>query len=194
MPKLSDALRLPLTRRFQQSLLTITDNTARPIQKMWAGLENHDESSIDTLAARAATITTNAKAIAMRQSLGYYTTLAGARPVPIKPAEIDTEAQFRDPFISYWLGLKNGHPANIALALGASRVVDMVSNLINGTARETAGVVAEKAGLVVVSWERIAESDACPFCEDLAADEYDSADAAGFTAHDRCGCVSAPRF
>lgn len=161
---------------------------------MWADLDNHDSESVATLTERSGAVVGASKTIAVRQSLGYYSTLAGTKPVLIHPDEIDADATLRDPFISYWLALKNGHPEAEALALGSSRILDVMTNLVTATSREAGGLFVAKSDLHVESWERITDEEACSFCEDIASQTFDSASSASFQPHDRCGCSTAPVF
>lgn len=193
MPRLASSLRLPLTRRFQAAQLVVVNNAAPQLQRMWGNLDSHNSDDVAALTSRAGSFVSASKSTSVRQSLGYYQVLSGTKPPLIHPDEVDVDATLRDPFISYWLALKNGHSEDEALALGSSRIVDVVTNLVVGASRQTGDLYVAKAGLQVDGWERIPESSACDWCEELALDTYASADSADF-GHDRCGCTAAPKF
>lgn len=194
MPPLTKALRHPLTRRFQQALSVVATNAAPAIQRAWDGLPNHDEESIPLLAARSQSAMTAAKRAAVTQSTGYYQLLSGHRAPKIDPDELDFDPTYRDPFISFWGGLKNGETPEDSLALGKSRTFDVVTNYVIASSRKTGDLFVAKADIRVAGWERVAEANACPFCEDLSNESYDSSESADFQPHDRCGCTTAPLF
>ena len=193
MPRLADHLRLPLTRRFQQSIATIVARGAPIAQKAWDALDNYDESAIDDLIAATLPPMSAVRSSSIRQAAGYYTVLAGVKPPPIAVAEISAVPNMREPFISVWQALASGQPFEAAVSIGRSRLEAVTANLANTSARQTGDVFVAKAGLTVHGWQRITDPGACDWCQMVAENTYDSADSADF-GHDRCGCTAAPNF
>lgn len=193
MSRLPDHLRLPLTRRLQTHLSTIAGRATVLGQRAWAGLDTYDEDDIDAFAQAASPAASALKTAAVAAAVGYYATLLGSRPQRVIPTAIDAVPAFRDPFISVWQALKNGHPYPEAVAAGRARVDAVMVNLANTTARRTGDYVATKAGATTVGWERITNRGACEWCQLVAGQTYHSASSADF-GHDRCGCTAVPVF
>lgn len=193
MPIASKAQRLTLTRRYQTALAAVVANATPTMHRLWDGLPAYDEANVETLAVAAAPPLQAVKQASVRHSLGYYTVLAGVKPPTIKPAEVAATADMRDPFISTWLALKSGNSFEAALLAGRARVVAVVANLVNSTARQTGDLFVAKANLETAGWERITNRGACAWCESVAGQLYQSADSADF-GHDRCACTAAPLF
>lgn len=193
MPRLPDRLRRPLTRRFQQSLVTIADRTSPAIQKMWDNLDTYDESIVEELTAKSAPILAAAKAASIRQATGYYATLSGVRPPVIGAHEVALQADMRQPFIAYWQALASGNALEAAVLAGRSRIEAVVSNYAVSSARQTGDVFVAKTGAKIRGWVRITDAGACDWCQTVAENTYKSADTADF-GHDRCNCTTAPLF
>jgi len=193
MPRLSDELRGPLTRRYQTALAAVVDKATPTLHRIWDGLPAYDEANIETLAVATAAPLQTVKIASVRHSLGYYTALAGVSPPIVKPDEIAAVADMRDPFISVWLALKSGNSYEAALLGGRSRVEAVVANLVNSSARQTGDLFVAKTNLNPRGWERLPNRGACPWCLEVAGQTYQSADSADF-GHDRCSCTAAPLF
>jgi hypothetical protein len=193
MPRLPDHLRLPATRRFQTAIATAVGRTTPGLQRAFDDLDDYNEDAVAILTRRAAPAITAIKTTAVRSALGYYTVLAGVRPPRVAIGDVSTVPNLRAPFISVWQALASGNSYTDALAAGRSRIEAVVSDFAVSSARQTGDVFVEKAGLHVAGWERIPDSGACAWCEEVAADTYSSAEAADF-GHDRCQCTAAPAF
>lgn len=193
MPSLPNHLRLPLTRRFQQSIATVTERTAPSVQRVWDGLDNYDEESIPTLAAKSAQSMSTLKAASFTAASGFYATLTGRQARNLRAAHVSAEAAFRDPFIATWRAFKEGRSYDEAVAAGRSRVEAIVANLANSTARQTGDAFVRTAGIKADGWERVTNPGACEWCQQVAGNTYGSADSADF-GHDRCGCTAVPRL
>lgn len=193
MSPLPAHLRRPLTRRFQQSLRRISNASTPAIARAWNGLDAYDEADIDTFASKSAPTLNAAKFAAVRQAAGYYALTSGVRAVGVQAKSILVEPDTRAPFIATWLALKNGAPFEVAVENGASRLDALVDNLVVSSARQTGDEVVERSGLRIVGWERVPDGNACPWCEEVAAGFYASAESADF-GHDNCGCSAEPIY
>jgi hypothetical protein len=191
LPRLPDHLRLPATRRFQSTITNVVGRATPALYRAWDDLDDYDEDSVDTLAAKAAPTLTAVKATAVRSAVGYYTVLAGVRPPRVATGDVSTAADMRAPFISTWQALASGNAYDAAVAAGRSRLEAVLSDFAVSASRQTGDVFVARANVRVHGWERITDSGACPWCEEVAGETYSSAEAADF-GHDRCNCTAAP--
>jgi hypothetical protein len=171
----------------------VVTNATPILHRIWDGLDNYDEGSVETLTLAVEAPLQAVKTASVRQAVGYYTVLSGAPPQAVTVAEVGAAANMRDPFISVWQALASGNSYEDALFAGRARIEAVVSNLANSSARQTGDLFVRKARLKVHGFERIPNIGACPWCQSVAGRIYKSADAADF-GHDRCSCTAAPIF
>lgn len=186
-------LRASLTQRFQLVLAAIGETSSPKLARMWEQLPAYDEANIEEFARKATPVMTAAKFAAVRQAAGYYALAAGVRPVGVKPDDVLTEFDPREPFISTWNALKGGLPFEVAVAAGLGRADALVRDFVTSSARQTGDIVVERTGTKVVGWERVPDGGACPWCLEVAPGFYHTAESADF-GHERCGCTAEPIF
>lgn len=183
---------VPLTRRFRLALAHIDAQSTPKLVAAWSKLPAYDEANVARFEREARTALTTAKNATVHHSVGYYSMLAGIRPLAIQPADIPVEPDTRGPFIQTWSALKHGDTFEGAVAAGASRVEAMVTNFISSASRQTGGEALKRVD-VVVGWSRDPEPGACDWCLEAATTTYSSAEATDF-GHDRCQCLGVPAF
>lgn len=192
----------PLTRRFQLVLAAIGESSSPKLARMWDNLPAYDEKNIEEFARKATPVMTAAKFAAVRQAAGYYALVAGVRPVGVKPDDVPVFPDFREPFISTWLALKSGESYEFAVSAGLGRTDAIARNLVSSSAIATGDVVADRAGLDLVGWERVPDGGACAWCLEVSPGPiltsgfagYLTAESADRVRHDRCGCTVQPIF
>lgn len=182
-----------LTRRFQKRVTLIGDRAAAITSRTWLALPGHDEADIPTFHKRALPTITAAKTAAVATGVAYYATRNGIRTPSIAARLVPVEPDYREPFISYWQGLKNGHTLEEATTSGFARAAAITRNLATSAARLSAVPVVARAGREPSHWIRTPDADACPWCIEVSDLTFDSAESADI-GHDRCGCSIDPAF
>lgn len=193
MPPLASHLVAPATARYRTLLNRITNGSAPKLRAAWENLDQHDRAQIAEFEKRAHPIVTTAKAATVTAATGYYTVIAGIRPQPIRPHDVDVQPDLRGPFIQFWKTLSVSGDEKVALLAGANRAAATIANLVSSTSRLAATPIYDRAGVRAQAWQRDPEPDACDWCLDAAAGAYSSADATDF-GHDNCACTAVPEF
>lgn len=182
-----------LTRRFQHRIATIGDRAAGITATHWAALPGHDEADIPAFAHKAGPTVQAAKQAAVATGVAYYALRNRIRVPAVKARSVPIEPDFREPFIAYWQGLKNGHPLEEAQQSGFARAGAMTHNLAVSAARLSAVAVLAHANREPSHWIRTPDADACPWCIEVADLTFATAEDADI-GHDRCGCSIDPAF
>lgn len=183
-----------VTRRFQTTIARIGDRAATLTQREWAALGHWDEADVETFAQATEATLAAAKNAAVQTGRGYYAIRARLfRPPVVTAKMVPVTADPREPFIAYWQALKSGNPVEAAIESGTARAGAIARNLATSAGRQTGGVLYRAAGVNPTYWVRVADADACSWCQDVADGEYGSESSADF-GHDRCGCSVEPVF
>ena len=180
-----------LTRTFQERIGTIGERAARVTSARWLALGSYDEADVARYAAQVRAALAAAHDAAVHTGVGYYVTLAQARPVSVNVRDVKMTADPREPFIAHWRALNHGQSYEDAIASGEARSQAMARNLATSSARQAGDVTMRKANQRVDGWARDTDANPCPWCRGLTEYVFETAESADF-GHDRCNCSVSP--
>lgn len=186
----SEAVSVRLTETFQASLARIADRAGRLTAAEWAGLGSWNEADIGRFIEAVDPVWAAARAATVNASAGYYSLITERSPIAVDPRALDLPVDPRSPFTAYWHGLSEGRPWADALAAGEARASSTGVDLVAGTSRQTATLIA---GTDVVGWRRVTTGNSCVWCSTVATQRYKSAESANF-GHDNCDCIVTPIY
>ena len=179
--------RRTLVARYQHQLDATATTAGEIAAQAWDQLDAWDEADIEAfikLVEPAAAAQAHGSALA-----AAFVALAAGIPVPAVDTSTATP-DWRAAFSLYWAELAKGTPWDEAHAAGRSQAQAVGYDSVQSAARETTTAV-DNATPALTQWQRIPDSGACSWCEEVAQQTFHSADSADF-GHDRCGCTVAP--
>lgn len=185
--------RRALTRRYQTHLGAVIDRAVPLVASAWLALPDYRDADREAFTVAIAPTIDATKAAARTLAAGYFATVL-ATPAPVIPLDALAATYNTDgPFLAVYKALNDGLTLTDAAAVGGRQAEASTANLAISTARQTGDEFTRRTGITVEQWERVAEADCCPWCEDLDGVVFSSAEAADF-GHDRCKCVPEPAF
>lgn len=179
-----------LTSRHRRARLAISVRLQRVIAQRWAELGGWDNVDIDRLAASVEPSAQLAKTATVVRATGFYSQVLEVRAPAIRPAEVATAIDYRQPFAATWHAFSMGRPFDEAIAAGSSAAEAAADRFLVSTSRLTGDLVARSTGRRT-RWRRVPEPKACPWCITISGQLYLSAESADF-GHDRCHCDPVP--
>lgn len=189
-PMPSEAAAVRVTRSFQASLARIAARSGRLTAAEWAALGSWNEADIARFLTRVDPVWSAARAATVNASAGYYAVITDTPALIVDPASLGFPVDPRAPFTAYWHGLAEGRDWVDALAAGEARALSTGVDLVAGTSRRTASLVA---GTGVVGWRRVTTGNSCRWCATISTQRYKSAESADF-GHDNCDCIVTPIY
>jgi hypothetical protein len=180
-----------LTRTFQNRIALIGDRAAAVMAAQWERLGTYNVSDVHRYESQTRAAAAAAKSTAVHTGVAYYATLVQFRPPSVNPREVPVDFNPREPFIAYWNALEGGHSWEDAVQSGAARAEAVARNLATSASRKAGDVTMRKAGQRIDGWARNTDANPCPWCREVAAGVFETAESADF-GHDRCNCSVAP--
>lgn len=147
-------------------------------------LGSWNKDDVDRLEAAAVRMVAYQQA-SIDLAAAYLSQLSG---VPIESEPTDVVPGWRNPFITYWLHLKNGDPEGVALEFAASRARAAGYDAV----RASSDSFYQKRG-EVTGYRRTTTAGSCDWCNSQAG-SYSKSDTRVFARHDRCDCNITPIY
>ena len=180
----------PALVRFRLLLNAQRTRTSAVLGVAWDQLEGYDAEHVAGFTKTVTPTVNGAKSAVVATASAFYSHILGIAPQPVPASSIAAILDLRSPFTATWHALSAGRPYAEAVAAGRSAVEGTGDTFLQSAARLTGDKVAESAG-VSTRWERVAEPDACPWCEERNGGIYPTSEAADY-GHDNCHCDPVP--
>lgn len=188
------SLAVAVTKSYSRSLNTLRDQMGAAAERQWGKLPAYNESDVEALAAALDGVTALARQNAAHLTAGYLYNITGKlHPVTVTDLPVfDPLEQWRQPFISTWLGLKDGHDYTRAVLLGAKRASTVGYDLVTEASRSAMDFVGSQEPRIT-GWDWVAEGGCCDWCAERSGVDWGSAEETVFTSsHDNCRCDITP--
>ena len=176
--------------RYRRMLSSQRSNTSSALAAMWDRLGRYDEADVAAFVRTTAPLLNGAKAATVATSTAFNSQLLGVAPPSVAAEAVATVADMRAPFTAVWHALSQGRPYEEAVAAGRSSTVATGETFLQSTARQTGDAVAAASGRDV-RWQRVAEPNACDWCQERDGGIYFSS-ADGDYGHTNCHCDVIP--
>lgn len=177
--------------QYRRLLAGQTARTAAQVTAAWDRLGSYtDPADVDRFIAMVAPALAGAKSATVSTASAFYARQLRQHPIAVAAADVASEAKLRDPFLATWHALAEGRPYVEAVQAGRSTAKATADDFITSTARQAGDTFAERSG-IDLRWQRVAEPDACDWCQDRDGGIYLSA-SDGDYGHNRCHCDMVP--
>lgn len=150
----------------------------------FVGLGSWNKDDVDRLEKAAARLVAYQQT-SIDLAAAYLSQLSG---VPIESEANDVAPGWRNPFITYWLHLKNGDPPNIALEFAENRARAAGYDAVRASSDSFYQKRREVTG-----YRRTTTAGSCDWCNSQAG-SYSKSDTRVFARHDRCDCNITPIY
>lgn len=180
----------PVVERYQRRLDALRTLVSVGLLTIWDDLGSYSDADLNAFMVRAAPLLAGAKAATVATSAAFFALAMGTPPAAVAAVDVPTEPRIAHPFLATWHALKEGRPAEEAIAAGRSQVEAVGFDYVQSTARQTGDHVA-RASRRQVRWRRSPGASACTWCRLVAGQTYRTSESADF-GHDRCDCIAVP--
>jgi hypothetical protein len=171
---------------------------ARAVATAWDGLPGHDEQDVPAFLRLVLPVVFGAQVQSARLTDAYLARELGRRPVGVPAAQVAGQAVragaqpedvYRRPFVTVWTALSEGRPFADAVAAGRAHAAQSARMDVQLANRATYQAVQE-ADQAIRGYRRVADADACAYCQMIDGAFVKSADA--MPLHPGCGCGLEP--
>jgi hypothetical protein len=169
----------------------------RAIERAWGDLPGYDRANLDEWLSRALPLVGTSQRASVALTEAYLALYRGRSAFGIDPGEVIARARrgagaeevYSRPFVNVWSALGKGQPFADAVGSGLARAAGSAELDIQLAMRETASAVQE-ADDGIYGYERVADGNACEFCQAIDGAYLKDADASPL--HNNCGCGLEP--
>lgn len=170
---------------------------ADQVERIWRALPGYDRPDLDRWLSTVLPVVLAGQRASVALTDGYLARSLERPPIGLTAEEIiarsrpgvSAEEQWRRPFVTTWTALGNGVAYEAAVASGLARAGEMAAFDIQDAMRQSANAV-QQADDSIIGYERVADADACTFCQEVDTAFIRSADA--MALHNNCGCGLEP--
>lgn len=165
---------------------------ARAVGNTWQALGSYDERDVPRWLDQVVPLVLTGRRSSASLTDAYLAQARGRRPVGAANRALDRvrggadpREVYRRPFVTLWSALGDSRPFDDARSSAGARAAGMAAFDVQATMRETAATVQE-ADDGIYGYRRVADGNACDFCQALDGAYLKSAD--DFALHNNCGC------
>jgi hypothetical protein len=168
------------------------------VGQAWRNLGSWNRADVSRFVELAVPAVTSAQRASVHLTDAYLAQALFRRPLGVNPADLigaavrngtPPETVYERPFVNVWSALKDGKPFEDAFRSGLARAQSAAAMDVQLSMRATAGAV-QSADEGIYGYERVADSGACEFCQEVDGAYVKSADA--MPLHNHCGCGLEP--
>lgn len=171
--------------------------TRGAVERIWGSLPGYDRQNVPEWLARVAPLIVTSQRASVALTDAYLAAYLGRGPLGIDPVRVIANARqgatpqdvYSRPFVNVWSALKDGRPWDQAVASGLARAAGSAELDVQLAMRGTAQEVQE-AGEGIYGYQRVADADACEFCQAIDGAYLKFGDASPL--HNNCGCGLEP--
>ncbi len=191
--------------RYQAAYLNLRTSAVGAVAGLWDRLGGLSDEDAARFLAAVLPVVAGAQSATGGLVAAYIATLTGlvteeaTRPVPIRPADLSTEALRGVPASEVYLravvsartAISRGRSPQEAFRAGRERAADLAETDVILAQRE-ATVWATSADERIVGYRRVLTGRSCAFCATASTQRYRTEDL--MPIHDRCDCGVAPIY
>lgn len=164
------------------------------LTNIWNSLPGHDRVNLDQWLSEALPVVEAAQRASVNLTQAYLARSLETQPAALDPSLLigaaarngtSPEEVYTRPFVTLWSELKEGKLWNEAAAMGLDRATSSAATDVQLSMRETLTRVGE-AESRIVGYERVADSGACAFCQEVDGAFLLSGEP--MPLHSGCGC------
>lgn len=164
---------------------------------IWRGLRGYDERNVDEWLSRVLPLVLAGQRASISLTEAYLARVLERQPLGIDAGSVIREVRagttaeeaYRRPFVTLWWKLSEGLLFADASAAALARAQGMAAFDVQAAMARTARTVGE-ADFRIQRFRRVADANACAFCQALDGSILGSADA--MPLHNHCGCGIEP--
>lgn len=178
----------------QAQLRTLAEDAVR---RAWRGLPGYDEPDVDRFLTAVVPVVLAAQARSVALTDAFVAQSLGRAPLGVDADEViaglrgptTPEQTYRRPFVTVWTALQGRTPWADAVASGEARATASAAMDVQMAMR---GALAEiqTSDPGITGWQRVADPNACEFCQLVDGAKLKSPDA--MALHNGCGCGIEP--
>jgi hypothetical protein len=184
------AAHIEVKLRLQRIAATVTGTT-------WDRLPHYDRQNVDEFLSTALPLLAGANLQSVAQTEAYIARALDRAPRGVDAAAIvagirngtTPETLYTRPFVTVWAALSDGKPFDEAVALGRLRATTAAATDVQLAFRDSLPAIGE-ADHRLTGWRRVANANACEFCQRVSGAKVRRADP--MPLHPHCGCGVEP--
>lgn len=188
----------PLTDNYQQSLKRTRKVTSQAVRKAWKALPEYNEAQVKEFLKKITPIVQVGQEKAIAQTSAYLSSKTKSPIVGLDTKKVMKNAQntmtpaqvYRTPFTVTWGALSNGADYQDAVDQGEESAASMSETDVALAAGAACYAWAEASNEEIVAFARVADSNACSYCQEL--DGAHVANEGAQPLHRDCGCTLDP--
>lgn len=177
----------------------LQDTTSAAIERSFSGLGSWNDADVDRFLRQAVPIISAAQRQSTQLTDSFVAAFRQRRPLGVSPVEVGRRTRngvlpaevYRRPFVTLWKGLKEGRQFEDAYNAALSRATASAAMDVQLAMRETSDLIDERDD-GFFGYVRVANGDACPFCEEVDGAYVKASDGFAMALHNGCNCGLEP--
>lgn len=178
----------------------LRDYVRRLVEGAWVALPGHDRENVPQFLAAVVPSITAAQVFSARMTDAHVARSQRRRPTGVPRDRVSgpairkgtpPEVVYERPFTTLWTGLAGGATYTDAFGAATARLRATAAMDMQLSARAAFEAI-EELEPSVFGYQRVADGDACEFCQEVDGAYVKAADGFAMALHNNCGCSLEP--